>query len=85
LDLHLRSCIAKEQTDALDNLHNSVDLVGAGNGHILYRRRSDSHSVGGRGGSNDIPPDSGAQDSWLVRTRTGAGRRAVACTNAGCV
>jgi hypothetical protein len=58
--------IAKEKNDALDNLCGFVDFVGSGNGHLVHRRRADSHPVGHCVGSNGNPPDSGAQGSWLA-------------------
>ena len=45
--------------DALDTLYRSADFVGVGNGHVVYRRRADSHPVGGCGGRPVIPSDSG--------------------------
>jgi hypothetical protein len=66
LDLRLQLSAAKEREDALDNLRNSAGVVGVGNGHLLHRRRPDSHPVGGCLGRPGIPSDSRPQDSWLA-------------------
>jgi hypothetical protein len=66
LDLHMHSGIAQGAKDALDNLRDSTGVVGLGTRHILYRRRTDPHSIDRRFGSARNPPGSGTQDRGLV-------------------
>jgi hypothetical protein len=79
LDLHLHSCFAKEQKDALDNLWNSFGFVDVGNGNLVHRFGADSHPFSRCGSSNGNPPDSGTQACRLItsirRRHGGAGRR----------
>jgi hypothetical protein len=53
---------------ALDNLYTSAGFVGAGNGHLLHRRRTASHFVGDCVGHHGDAPDSGTQ-SYLANGR----------------
>jgi hypothetical protein len=61
VDPRLPLHIAKEQKDALDNLHNFAGFVGLGNSHRLHCRRTDSPPVAGGRGGNGIPSGSGTQ------------------------
>jgi hypothetical protein len=51
----------EDQKDALDTLYNLAGIVGAGNGHFLYRWRANSRPVGDCVDRNGIPPDPGTQ------------------------
>ena len=66
LELHVHSRIAQGAKDALDNLRDSTGVVGLGTRDILYRRRTDPHSIGRWFGSARNPPDSGAPDPGLA-------------------
>ena len=66
LDLHMHSRIAQGAKDTLDNLRDSAGVVGVGTRHILYRRRTDPHSIGRWFGSARNPSASGAQDPGLA-------------------
>ena len=66
LDLHMQSLIAQGAKDALDNLRDSTGVVGLGTRDILYRRRTDPHSIGRRFGGARNPSGSGTQDPGLA-------------------
>jgi hypothetical protein len=68
LDPRMQWGIPKEQKDALDNLRSSSGFVGAGNGHLLYRRRADSPFVSHRADSAGISFVSRAQDRLTNET-----------------
>src|SRR5579871_1030111 len=59
--------LPKEQINDLRDLYNSVGVVGSGAGYLLYRRRTDSHTIGGWSGTVRSPPVSRAQNHELRR------------------